>query len=496
MWPLLGAGAAALARAGAGAAAGVGIGAGSNYLFGDGDYEARDAVQDGALGAFGLGRLAGRGLSGMGFTSLAPRTTLGGWAKGTLPGFNRAGGWMSGMGTMSRLGASGAIPLQAGRSSTPVGMIQPFDILGALGGRQEPVQGSQVPRETSGGTGIGGNIEGMLSGFTVNPVAINYQQGAAPVFNKTLKDYLADKQLQGLVNQNIFATNKPILTANEKEKTSRARNVEQNRQVGASLQKEIDAKIVSHAADQAAAEARAQARQALLKAETEIAEAAVPITYLEGEAVKAKADAQVAAANEDTLADALIDRLAQAGDQYIKGLKSADASQTQVNEQAINQKAHDAIRANAAQIRANQAQRGSLLGTLAAEQYGRAIDLHNLAMDQYNNTENRRFTQAQSEAEMKFNARRANAEARANMLGALMDAEAEAAKDAAKPSKDPDKAAARKRMDKINDEISKVKTTMVEVQGEQVPYASTPAGKKEIEMKRHERDRLREKYGL
>jgi hypothetical protein len=321
----------------------------------------------------------------------------------------------------------------------------------------------------------------------VSPVAINYTPGAAPAFNKTLKDYLADKQLQGLVNMQIFQTNKPLLDANKTEVTKRNRASSTNKAVGSSIQKQYAKKMEDMAADHAASAARAQVRQDMLQQQTAEAQASVPVTYLEGEAAKAKSDSQVSMANEQSLADSLIDRLATESQQYLDQLKGAEASQTQVDEQHIQNTAADNIRANVNQIRANQSQRGTLLGTLAAEQYKNAIDLHNMDVDSYNKGEDRKYQQASDAAQIAYNASRDNAANETALIGAAAGDSGSAAKYT------PAQKRGTARLQALQLALDKARTTEVKLPGE--------GGKMGIDQQRikritHEMARIKKKYKL
>lgn len=450
---------------------GTGLGYTSSKITGD-DYDilGRDGAIDALAGLVGFG--------GLGKKSLAPHA----WNK-----------WVNGhRGTVALGRVSTAFPIWNTES--------PFSSGGgaAVAPKLEATRPVYGPAWNGQRSPVGANPAASfdLSSLMVDPVNLSYIPGKAPSFGKTLNDYLADKKLQGLVNQNIFQMNKPLLDANKAEQTQRARDLEQNNYIGAGLQQAYDKRIESQKGDNAAAEARAAARRKLLEEQTALAEGQVPTTYMEGEAAKAKGDASEAAANESALSDALIDRLARAGESYLADLKGAQQAQTRVDSKNIIDKADDQIKANVSQIRQNQAQRGTLLGALASEQYKNAIDLHNMAMQQYNSNEDRRFGVASTNADMAFRSRLANAELQAKLIDSMASGGEELSPE--RQAIESGATGARKTYDKLNTALSELKTKMVEnpKTGEMQPYASTPAGKKEIALKRKERDRLREKYGF
>lgn len=457
------------ARLGARAGAGMGIGYTSSRLSGGDDYDifGRDGAIDAGLGMLGFG-FAGKG-------SVAPHA----WNK--LLSNNR-GRAAFGRGLALAMLPFTESPISSGGVAPKLEATRPI---------QGPIwNGQRSPAGQDSGAGFD------LSSLMVDPVNLSYIPGKAPSFGKTLNDYLADKKLQGLVNQNIFQMNKPLLDANKAEQTQRARDLEQNNYIGAGLQQAYDKRIESQKGDNAAAEARAAARRKLLEEQTALAEGQVPTTYMEGEAAKAKGDAAEAAANESALSDALIDRLARAGESYLADLKGAQQAQTRVDSKNIVDKADDQIKANVSQIRQNQAQRGTLLGALASEQYKNAIDLHNMAMQQYNSNEDRRFGVASTNADMAFKTRLANAELQAKLVDSMASGGEELSPE--RQAIESGATGARKTYDKLNTALSELKTKMVEnpKTGEMQPYASTPAGKKEIALKRKERNRLQKKYGF
>lgn len=459
----------------------VGLGGDSNYSWGDGALD------------FGLGAVS---IPGLGVAKNLGRPMLGTAARvvPTRVAASPLGGLSSWM-TRKTLGSAPARKLlQAGgmysitksAGGNDYGQSEklgPFDVQGWLG--MKPVQGPVLPAPVATG---GTLVESMP---TVSAVPITYAPSAAPVFNKTLKDYLADRQLQGLVNQNIFATNKPLLSANKSERVKEKRAAKQNAMIAKGLQAEADTAIASQVADNTALRAREAARNAALKAEVAVAESQVPVTYTDGEVAKAKADASVSLSNEQSLADSLVDRLATAGEAYVKGLKSAQQEQSRVDEKAIHNAASDAVRANVAQIRANQAQRGTLLGTLAQEQYRNALDLHNSSVAQYNASEDRRYQQAAADAASRYDAGVTNATLRNQvMLEGMKSA-----------GMTPQQEAAFATYASLNDKISKMKFKTVpgeNKKGEKTErlWLDTKAGKKAMAEARQERDRLKAKYGF
>jgi hypothetical protein len=317
---------------------------------------------------------------------------------------------------------------------------------------------------------------------TSTPVAFANRQ--APAFNKTLADYLRDKDLNRLVSQQIIQMNTPLVAANKQENVNRGRKVNTNKQLGDSLQASYAKALADQAVSNAADIARNTNRANLLKQQTADAEAQVPITYLEGEASKAKAEAGSAIANEQSMSDQLVNRLASQGQQYLEQLKNAEASQTRVNEQSINNAADDVIRANVAQVRANQAQRGSLLGTLASDQYKNAIDLYNTGVGNFNEAENRRFQAAVKNSENKLSAAQAQAQVDVELMKG------------SQPSGEV--SPERKRYNKLNDQISAYKSKMVKNPkdtNKKVKATSTKEGKAELAAMRKERDRIGAKYG-
>jgi hypothetical protein len=356
-------------------------------------------------------------------------------------------------------------------------MINPFNFLESIGSDSR-----RSATDTSGKT----VAQTMPLIPTVSSVPINYTPGTAPSFNKTLKDYLADKQLQGLVNQNIFATNKPLLAANQAERRTEGRNVLQNAYIGRGLQASHQVNIDEQKAINENTKARAATRAEKLKAETALAESQVPITYMEGEASKAKADAQEAGANEKALSDALVDRLAASGEQYLAALKAAQGAQTRVDEQKIRQAADDAVRSNVSLIRGNQAQRGTLLGTLAAEQLQNDINLHNTAIGQYNDTENRKYQSAADAAKMAYDAQVQNANNTAALLGSSEDS---------KPEKNANREAAVKRVELLNKQLDKLRSSQ-ELDERTGKVILSDAVKQQIKAKIAIRDKLREKWGI
>ena len=142
-------------------------------------------------------------------------------------------------------------------------------------------------------------------------------------------------------------------------------------------------------------------------------------------------------------------------------------------------------------------QRGTLLGTLAAEQYKNAIDLHNLAMDQYNKTEDRRYMSAADRAKMEYDAQVQNANNSVSLLGGGGKVEPT---DEEKNASDGRKGA-RKTFDSLNTKISELKTKLTPV-NKTNPDAprklviQTPDGKKQLRALRAERDRLKKAYGF
>lgn len=442
--------------------AGVGLGYGASRVTNTG-YDSRDAALDFSFGALltpGSGRVA----SGIG--RLAPRYADDALRLSRGPILRTGGPW--------RMGAGVGLPM------LNVGMA-PGGSAPASGGVAAPVRTAPNPVISSGGMTMS---DGSFEPISVNPVSISFTPGKAPVFNKTLKDFLADKQLQGLVNQQIFQMNSPLLDANKQTKINRGRKTKQAQQLGASLQKHYDRVIAEDAAADAAEVERNTNRAAELRAQEQAALESVPITYMEGEAVTAKQQADVAEANEQSMADALIDRLAVQGQDYLKRLRDAEAAQDRVNVQSINQEAADAIRANAAQIRSNQAQRGNLLGTLASEQYKNAIDLYNTAINQFNQAEDRRYDQAARKAQMEYDAQVANAQLQVDEMSAIADAMEDS-----EPS--ADLKAARKRLDKMNDDITKHKGN--EPDRDKQSYEWEQWSHKLLKM-RQERDRIKNKY--
>lgn len=460
----LGIGLAALAAPAAWAAGkgalGVGLGYTSAKIAGR-DYDGRDAGLD-----FGLGAISLPGSSGVMRATPFLGKLLGNPSKVR----------------MAKIGGGSLIPFTAGAKSDGdvpelMNMFAAPPKARTYGPWQGPVQ--QQP-----------SMESLLG--QIEAVPVNFSNRQAPTFNKTLQGFLRDKDLNGLVGQQIFQMNVPLLEANKAEKTNRNRKVNTNTQLGASLQKAYTKTLAAQKAAHEADAARADNRAALLKQQTADAEAQVPITYLEGEASKAKGEAGSAMANEQSMADALVDRLASQGQQYLEQLKLAEGSQTRANEQAINNAATDAIRANAGQIRANQAQRGSLLGTLASEQYKNAIDLYNLNMDAFNNSENRRFQQAVSNAEITNAANTANAQLGLDELKARADA----AKDAGKGNEAADKRGSARLLE-LQKKLDTARTKMVKDplgKGGEVPYASTKAGKKQIKDLRQRIAVIKERY--
>lgn len=444
--------------------AGVGIGYGSSLLTGQG-YSSRDAALDFGLGVAsipGAGKLLTKVPGGASFLTSPSRAAKIGRAA-MLPGSKK------------RVATTGLLPLTIGASSSDGG----DGTWGSFWGqRGRPVQGPVQIQQTT-------PVSVSMPSVSAVPVQFNGRQ--APTFNKTLNDYLADKQLQGLVAQQIFQSNVPMLEANKQEKINRGRKVNTNKKLGESLQHHYAQALASQGAAHQADSDRAENRRQLLNQQTADAEAQVPITYLEGEASKAKAEAGSAIANESSMADALIDRMASQSQQYLEQLKNAEASQTRVNEAGINQAAADAIRANAAQIRANQAQRGPLLGTLAAEQYRNAIELYNTSVGNFNQSEDRRFNQAVKNAELKHAASTVDAELQA----AGMESDSKDAKD------DPVTEQRLKLYGKLNEKISMLKSKMAENdKGETVKYITTKEGKDEMAAARKERDRLKNVLGL
>lgn len=443
--------------------AGVGIGLGSSKLFGGG-YDTRDGILD-----FGLGALT---LPGSGILSKSERLAP------VLKGGSVYNTKFIGNGLdVVRKGRYYLSPMLAKNHGQNLNTF--FADAGA--GVAAPVQPAPAAQIANGGITMS---DGTFTPITVNPVQINYTPGQAPKFNKTLKDFIADKQLQGLVNQQIFQMNSPLLDANKQTKINRDRKVAQAQQIGASLQKHYDRVIAEDAAANAQEKQLDEARAAKLKAQEAAALETVPVTYNEGEAVTAKQQADVAAANEESLANALVDRLAQQGQDYLKRLRDAEASQDRVNVQSINQEAADAIRSNVSQIRANQAQRGNLLGSLASEQYKNAIDLYNTAINQYNESESRKYDQAARQAQMEYDAQVANAQFQANQVAA-----AAKAVDDVEPS--DDMKAARKRLDKMNDAISKLKT---EEPNKQQQPGDWDEWSRKLRLMRAERDRIKNKF--
>lgn len=468
---------------GAKALAGIGMGYGASRIGENEDYGYRDALLDGGLGAIGLpgftsGRAAYRG------GRIAYGVANSGGAKGAAKGLGStlyAGGSAlrnNGLRYALKGGAVGMIPFTAGST------------LGSIGG--QPVQGPIMPVGRAVGPMQGPvqqqpSMESLLG--QIEAVPVNFSNRQAPTFNKTLQGFLRDKDLNGLVGQQIFQMNVPLLEANKAEKTNRNRKVNTNTQLGASLQKAYTKTLAAQKAAHEADAARADNRAALLKQQTADAEAQVPITYLEGEASKAKGEAGSAMANEQSMADALVDRLASQGQQYLEQLKLAESSQTRVNEQAINNAATDAIRANAGQIRANQAQRGSLLGTLASEQYKNAIDLYNLNMDAFNNSENRRFQQAVSNAEITNAANTANAQLGLDTVKALSE-------NSGKGNEAADKRGSARLLE-LQKKLDTARTKMVKDplgKAGEVPYSSTKAGKKQIKDLRQRIAVIKERY--
>lgn len=503
----------ALGVLGAKAVGGVGLGYGLSRIGDNEEYDilGRDGGLDallgmasipgvGPLGKYGMTRQIGRGFS----SAMPARHALAlSNSASRVPGSRLLGNAMTKVGKTARKNRAKLMAAQGlGMVSIPVtaGAGRPDGkggrTLGEVKGRK--VQGPMLtPVSGGGGAATGGSLEDLFAGLpSVNPAKIYYKPGQAPTFNKKLADYLADRQLQGLVGQNIFATNVPLLEANKQEKVDRKRNVKQNRDIGESLQKEYQERIVEEAADSAAAIARQDARQQLLAAETLAAESTVPITYLEGEAAGAKESADKARATEAHLSDQLIDRLASAGDRYLKDLKGAQGSQTRAEEQLIKQRHEDNIRANAAQIRTNQAQRGSLLGTLAAQQYQNDIDLYNTAISNYNNVENRRYQHASDAATHRYNAAAQNAQNKAALLNTGMQIASDASSEKAEVDGDPKKRG-HQRLVELQKALDSAHTKMVKdpKTGNMVPYASRPEGKKEIKRLRKRIATVKERYG-
>lgn len=437
-----------LALAAGKGALGVGLGFGASRIGENDDYGLRDAAVD-----FGLGAASIPGGSKLlkGGNYFLRSTKLG---KKALP----VGGKLM----MAKAGGFGLIPFTAGNlgfindSQSRVPAVAPV--------KQRPMQGPML---------VGTQDSGSFELPSVSAVPVNFRAASAPTFNKTLSDYLRDKDLNRLVGQQIMQMNVPLVEANKSENVKRKRKVNTNKQLGASLQATYAKALADQAVSNAADIERNANRAKLLNQQTADAEAQVPITYLEGEAAKAKGEAGSAIANEQSMSDQLVNRLASQGQQYLEQLKNAEASQTRVNEQAVNNAADDAIRANVAQVRANQAQRGSLLGTLASEQYKNAIDLYNTRVGNFNNAEDRRFQTAVKNAELKQAANQSSAE-----LG--IDAIKSATGDG-KPSA-ADKRG-NTRLVELQKKLDAARTKMVEdplgKHGE-VSYSSTKAGKKEI----------------
>lgn len=447
---------------------GVGLGYGVHELSGEDDpYTLQNLLLDGSLGTL---LPAGRVLSPSKREALLA-TRLGG---------TKAGSMLLGGGRPFR----GLIDL---------GLITS----GHLGGHEsQPAPLDPGPPEKvkagskKGSTTSSGRISLEDLGLTVNPVVVNYQPGAAPSFHKTLKDYLADKQLQGLVNQNIFATNLPLLQANKTEGSKRARKHKQNEYVQAGLMEGYDKRLKDQIAmDQASAQ-RAAARRQLLDAQTDQAAESVPNTYLDGEAGTAKAAADTAAANESAISDSLIDRLAQAGQSYLQDLKGAQQAQGRVDDQKIDQDANDAIRANVDQIRANQAQRGTLLGTLAAEQLKNDIDLYNTNIQNYNSGEDRRYNAAATNADMEFKSRLANAESNMGLLEATSKSEGGGELTEAQKRGSARIKALQLKYDEAKTKVAK------NSHGVQVQWSSTPEGKRQLRALKHQISQLKKKYGI
>jgi len=457
---------AALAAGALKGALGVGLGFGASRIGENEDYDLSNGILDFGLGAIGLpGFSAAKGAYRGGRMAYGVANT--GGAKGAGSGLlniariGRPATKRTGLKYMGKAGALATIPHTAG--DWGLGSVDGKQVQGPVIAKQGPWQGPMlVP-------GMGGGI----SLPTVQPVPVRFQASQAPTFNKTLADYLADKDLNRLVGQQIVQMNTPLVHANKAENVKRNRKVNTNKQLGASLQASYAKALADQAVSNAADIERNANRAALLKQQTADAEAQVPITYLEGEASKAKGEASSAMANEQSMADQLVNRLASQGQQYLEQLKNAEASQTRVNEQAVNNAADDAIRANVAQVRANQAQRGSLLGTLAAEQYKNAIDLYNTGVGNFNQAEDRRFNQAVKNAELLNTANLASAE-----LG--IDAVKSASGDG-KPTAQDKRGNAR--LLELQKALDKKRTAMVDDptgKPGQVPYSSTPSGKKEI----------------
>ncbi len=462
--------------------AGVGMGFGASRIGENEDYDLRNGILDFGLGAVGIpGLSAGKSAYRGGRMAYGVANTGGaaGAGKGLLNTAKaaRAATKGSGLRYMGKAGALGTIPFTAGDWG-----------LGTVDGKN--VQGPVIPGVT--GTRqmpqMIGSLSQSMSTPMISAVPVNFRAASAPTFNKTLADYLRDKDLNRLVGQQIVQMNTPLVAANKSENVKRNRKTNTNKQLGDSLQ-------VSYAkalADQAAANAEDSARNAnrakLLSQQTADAEAQVPVTYLEGEAAKAKGEAGSAIANEQSMSDALVNRLASQGQQYLEQLKNAEASQTRVNEQSINNAADDAIRANVAQVRANQAQRGSLLGTLASEQYKNAIDLYNTGITNFNAAEERRFNAAVKNAELQHAANTADAEIRASY--------AEQAAGDGKPSAQDKRG--NTRLLELQKKLDAVRTKMVDDptgKPGQVKYAKTKSGKKEIKALRERIDTIKQRYG-